>query len=108
MRFPCPQGEGEACADPTAMTANGLLLSVPIAAIAGLLCGRMYFAAMQRSVAVFVAGEAWMRPAALTLTRLAAAGAGFALAAWFGAAPLLAAMAGFLCARAIALRTRQS
>ena len=65
-----------------------------------------YFAAVQRTVAVFVAGDGWARPAALTLGRLIAAGAGFALAAWFGAAPLLAALAGFLFARGIALRRR--
>jgi len=88
------------------MTPNGLLLSIPFAAIAGLLSGLLYFAAMQRTVAIFIAGDDWLRPAALTLARLAAAGAGFALAAWFGAAPLLAALAGFLCARSIALRRR--
>ena len=87
------------------MTPNPLVLSVPIAAVAGLFFGRLYFSAMQRGVVLFVAGAGWQRPAALMLCRLIAAGAGFALAAWFGAAPLLAALAGFLGARAIALRT---
>lgn len=82
------------------------LVQVPLAALVGLLCGLLYFAAIQRSVAIFVAGAGWQRPAALTLARLIAAGAGFALAAWFGAATLLAALAGFLCARTIALRRR--
>lgn len=86
------------------MTFDPLLLSVPLAAIAGLLFGLAYFAAMRRTVAIFVAGGGWARPGALTLARLAAAGCGFALAAWFGAAPLLAAMAGFLAARTLALR----
>jgi len=85
------------------MMSNLQLVSVPLAGLVGLGFGLAYFAAMRRSVAAFVAGGGWLQAGALTLCRLAVAAAGFGLAAQFGAAVLLAAAAGFLGARSIAL-----
>jgi hypothetical protein len=73
-------------------------------AIAGLALGLVYFAAMHKTAALFVAGTGWLRPSALTLGRIGAATILLALAAKLGATPLLAAFCGFLVARAIALR----
>ncbi len=83
------------------------LTSVIVLAIwgaAGLLAGFAYFAALSRTVALFASGGGWLGPVALTLVRLAAAAGFFVFAVRFGATPLLAAFAGFLAARAVALR----
>lgn len=73
-------------------------------AAAGFVFGLAYFAALRQSVAALAAGADWWRPAALTLGRIAAALVFLVLAAKLGAAALLAALAGFLAARAAALR----
>ncbi len=72
--------------------------------LAGFVFGLVYFAAVQRSATLFAAGSGWLAPAALTIARIAAATTLLALAAKLGAASLLAAFAGFLLARAVALR----
>jgi hypothetical protein len=74
------------------------------AGLAGFILGLAYFAAVQRTALLFVAGRGWLAPVALTLARIAAAVLFLALAARLGAAPLLAGFAGFLLARAVALR----
>jgi hypothetical protein len=85
--------------------------SVPVLAFgaawstAGFGFGLAYFAAMRRSVEIYVAGGARLIPAILTLGRIAAAFAFLGLAATAGALPLLAAFIGFLAARMLALRT---
>lgn len=88
------------------MTQDALASALAIAAPAamGLLAGFAYFAALGRTVALFASGGGWLGPAALTLGRLIAATAFFALAARLGPAPLLAAFTGFLAARTIMLR----
>jgi hypothetical protein len=78
-----------------------------IMAIAGLVFGSLYFAALKRSVTLFVGGCRWLRPLALTLGRMTAAAAFLFIVAKLGAAPLLAAFAGFLVARAFALREQR-
>lgn len=77
-------------------------------AIAGLAFGLVYFAAMHKTAALFVAGTGWLRPSALTLGRIGAATMFLSLTATLGATPLLAAFCGFLLARAIALRVVRS
>lgn len=72
--------------------------------LAGFVFGLLYFAAVQRTTSLFAAGRGWLVPVALTIARIAAAATFLALAARLGAAPLLAAFAGFLLARAAALR----
>jgi len=71
----------------------------------GLVFGLAYFAALRRTADLFSAGKGYLLPAALTFCRFTGAVAVFGLAAWLGALPLLAALLGFLLARAIALRT---
>jgi len=72
--------------------------------IAGLAFGFIYFAALRRSVNLFVGGKGWLGPLALTVGRIGAAAGFLFVAAKLGAAPLLAAFIGFLMARAVALR----
>jgi N-ATPase, AtpR subunit len=72
--------------------------------LAGFVFGIAYFGAVQRTATLFAAGSGWLAPAALTIARIAAAATLLAYAAKLGAAPLLAAFAGFLLARAVALR----
>ncbi|MGO9544619.1 MAG: ATP synthase subunit I [Rhodomicrobium sp.] len=72
-------------------------------AFAGLVSGLLYFLALRRTAILFARGRGWLAPIALTLGRIAAAALLLALAAKLGAAPLLAAFAGFLLARAVAL-----
>lgn len=70
---------------------------------AGLVLGTLHFASLARNLALFAAG----RTAAafgLQLARLAATLAGFAVLARFGPVPVLAALAGLLAARGLALR----
>ncbi|MGO9170911.1 MAG: ATP synthase subunit I [Rhodomicrobium sp.] len=73
-------------------------------ALAGFVFGLAYFAALQRTAALFAARRGWLLPLALTLGRIGAAVVFLAFAAKMGAASLLAAFAGFLLARAVALR----
>lgn len=70
----------------------------------GFVFGLVYFAAIQRTATLFAAGSGWLAPAALTIARIISAVTLLALAAKLGAVPLLAAFAGFLLARAVALR----
>ena len=72
-------------------------------AVAGLVFGRVYFAALRRSVERYAAGGGRLVPAGLTLARLAGALLFLGLAARVGALPLLAAFLGFLLARSLAL-----
>jgi len=89
------------------MTGNSLIVHPELTimtTLAGFVSGRLYFAALKRSVMLFVGGKGWLGPLALTLGRFAAAIAFLSVAAKLGAAPLLAAFIGFLIARAVALR----
>ena len=89
------------------MTANALVTQPELAgamALAGLVFGALYFAALKRGVTLFVAGHDWRAPLALMLLRLGAAILFLALAAKLGAAPLLAAFLGLLAARVLAVR----
>ncbi len=81
---------------------------LPLAmALTGAAFGLVYFAALDRTVALLAAGRGWLGPAALTFARIGAATLVLALIARLGAAPLLAAFLGFLAARAVALRARR-
>ena len=72
--------------------------------LAGFAFGLVYFAAVKRTATLFAAGSGWLAPAALTIARIASAATLLALAAKPGAASLLAAFAGFMLARTVALR----
>jgi hypothetical protein len=76
-------------------------------AVAGLVFGSLYFAALRRSVALFVDGRRRLRPLAWTLGRMTGAAVFLFTAAKLGAAPLLAAFVGFLVARTLALREQR-
>lgn len=72
--------------------------------VAGVAFGLCYFAALRLSIAALAGGRGRLRAAALTLGRVGAAILFLWGAATQGAVPLLAAFAGFLLARAAALR----
>jgi hypothetical protein len=78
-----------------------------ITATAGVAFGLLYFAALKRSVTLFVGGKNWFGPLALTLGRIAAAVSFLFFATTLGAEPLLGAFVGFLIARALALRANK-
>lgn len=86
------------------MVATPQVATILAMALAGLAFGLVYFAALRRTITLFSTGRGWLAPVALTLGRLAAMAVLLALAARLGAAPLLAAFAGVLAARFIALR----
>ena len=73
-------------------------------AFSGFAFGVFYFAALERSVTLFASDRRWLGPLALTLARMAAAVLFLGLAAKLGALSLLAALLGFLLARAVSLR----
>ena len=87
--------------DETIAAAAPLTLAM---ALAGVAFGFLYFAALRRTVALLAARRSWAAPLLFTGSRIGAALLFLALAATQGAAPLLAAFAGFLVARAFALR----
>ena len=90
------------------MNHNALVLTVglPLAtAVVGLAFGLVYFAALRRTVALVTKQSGWPGPVLLTLGRIGGAVILLALAVRLGAAPLLAAFAGLLLARAAALRS---
>lgn len=70
----------------------------------GALLGAGYFAALRFSVERYLGGRSTGQAVALHVGRLLLAGAGFALIARAGAAPLLAALVGFMIARSLAIR----
>jgi hypothetical protein len=85
-----------------------LEIGLTIAAMAaGLLFGRLYFAALSRTVASFLGGKGWAGPLALTAGRIGGAVIFLLIVAQQGAAPLLGSVTGFLIARAIAVRARR-
>ena len=77
------------------------------AAAAGLLFGRLYFAALKRCVASLVGGDGWVRPLALSVGRIGAAAIFLLIVAHWGAASLLGGLGGFLVARTLALRAQR-
>lgn len=92
------------------MTHNSFIADAELTAMmasAGLLFGLLYFAALKRSVTLFVGGKGWAGPLALTLGRIGAAIGFLAIGAKLGAAPLLGGFAGFLIARALTLRAQR-
>ena len=92
------------------MTHNSLIVHSELTfmmALAGFTLGLAYFAALKRSVALFVGRKGWFGLLALTLGRIGATAGFLFVAARLGAAPLLAAFIGFLMARALALRAER-
>lgn len=85
------------------MTAAAII-QVVLWAVAGFGFGLFYLAALRHTVDLFANAGGWRGPVLLTLARLAGAGIFLGLAASFGAPSLLAAFAGFLVARAVAMR----
>lgn len=77
-------------------------------ACAGGLLGAVYFVALRRTVAELAAGTSRWRPLALTVGRLVLATGLMLAAARTGAAPALAALAGFLLVRTAFVRRARS
>jgi N-ATPase, AtpR subunit len=85
-------------------TLSLMLMHTVLAGSAGLILGLAYFEALKRTVAALTGGSGWLVAVPLTLLRVAAIALALAAAARYGATPLIAAFAGFLLARGIALR----
>ena len=78
-----------------------LLLAI---GFAGLAAGLLYFHLLRRTVVALSAGAGWRGPLLFSLARISGAVLLFGLTAHFGGTALLAAFAGFLTARGVALR----
>ena len=78
--------------------------AMPLLAAAGFLLGAVYFASLRRSVGLSIARRMWASYMAAALVRILAAVLFFTLAVHWGVPALLAAFAGFLVARQLALR----
>jgi hypothetical protein len=81
-----------------------LLVLVASWTAGGLVSGTAYFVALRKTVDLLSAAEGRLRWAALTLGRLVGMTLFLAVAARFGALPLLSAFLGVLVARGFALR----
>jgi F1F0 ATPase subunit 2 len=80
------------------------IITLPSSFLAGLLLGYFYFAALRATANLITAQGHPLLGIGLTLGRLGLITAGFYLAVLQGALPLLAALAGLLCAKALMLR----
>jgi hypothetical protein len=80
------------------------LLRLAIFALAGGIGGALYFASVWRSAKVLAASARLTKLLAPALSRFILMGLLLGLAAWQGAAPLLATTAGVLFGRAVVLR----
>jgi len=80
------------------------LLRAAAFALAGGIGGALYFSAVWRSARALAAGARMTSLLAPALSRFILLGLMLALAAWQGAAPLLATAAGILFGRAIVMR----
>lgn len=83
------------------------LLFGPVAVLAGVAFGLVYFRALRWTVAFISGGRGLLRPAGLTIARIVAALVFLTAMAQLGAMTLLASFVGFLLARMIALRAEQ-
>jgi hypothetical protein len=90
------------------MIAHGAIASlrytVPLLAVAGFAVGLAYFAFLRRGVHLAVASEAWAPYVLWALARIIAVALLFTFAVRWGVPALLAAFAGFLVARQLAVR----
>lgn len=84
-------------------TLSMMLVHAVLPGTAGLILGLAYFETLKRTVTALTSGTVWRVAVPLTLLRVAAIALALAAAARYGATPLLAAFAGFLVARAIAV-----
>lgn len=81
-------------------------LSIIVAAIAGFSFGVAFFCALSANAVWYLEGGHAGRAVMLHMARLTGAGALFFVSAQFGAGPLLAALVGFLIARAVMIRKK--
>lgn len=88
------------------MTTHETLAGLAVAAfaVAGFALGAGYFASLRRGVRLAVTRRAWSGYMLLAPVRVVAAALLLSLAARWGVSALLAASAGFLAARQLALR----
>lgn len=85
-------------------TSASLWAAVPVLAAAGFAVGVAYFASLRRGVRLSTASHAWLPYMLWALARIVAAALFFMFAVRWGMPALLAAFAGFLFARLLALR----
>lgn len=78
--------------------------SIAVFAAAGLIVGFAYYGALWRTVTLLAGGSPWLVPVALTLGRIGGAVLVLGVAARFGAPDLIAALAGIIVARLLAVR----
>jgi N-ATPase, AtpR subunit len=81
-----------------------LLPAIALLAAAGFVLGIAYFASLRAGVRHALARHAWWQYPLLALTRIAAVALFFAFTVRWGVPALLAAFAGFLAARQLAVR----
>lgn len=91
------------------MIAHGVVASlrfaVPVSGAAGLILGMAYFVSLRRIAQALIARRAWSPYALSAIVRIGATALFFTFAARWGAPVLLAAFAGFLVARQLAVRS---
>ena len=80
------------------------MIEVTLAAVMGIAMGAAWCTSLRANTDLYLTGDSVWRPIGLHVLRLAAVGIAFALVAHEGALPLLAALAGFLAARTLAMR----
>jgi F1F0 ATPase subunit 2 len=90
--------------DERQMTELSPLITLPASFLGGLLLGYIYFAALRATANLLTAQGHPLLGIALAIGRLSLITAGLYLAVLAGAIPLLAALAGILCAKALMLR----
>jgi hypothetical protein len=73
---------------------------LPATLVAGFAVGLIYFGMLWRTAKLYDSGHSWFGLAALTLGRISGAAILLAFEAKLGAGPMLAALLGFLLARA--------
>ncbi|MEH6646738.1 N-ATPase subunit AtpR [Sulfitobacter sp.] len=86
------------------LTTLPLSVTLPTGFLGGLIIGYGYFRALRETTNLIVGEGAPLKALALTLGRLSLVGTGFFIAVLAGGAPLLAALAGLLCAKALMMR----
>ena len=83
---------------------SGLRPALALLAVAGFALGVVYFASLRRGVHLAIARQAWLPCMAWGFLRIAAATLFFTFPVHWGLPAPLAAFAGFLAARTLALR----
>jgi F1F0 ATPase subunit 2 len=80
------------------------MIEAALAAVMGFALGAAWCSSLRMNTDLYLSDGTLWRPVGILVLRLGAVGIAFALVAHEGALPLLAALAGFLAARTLAVR----